>query len=162
MKAHPRDAQTLRDAEADTGDRVEALSRLASDRRLELEGEVRELLADPEPRLRAEAAWTLVGRWWREEDVDEVARLLRDDPSAHVRAGAAAALSTFVQRTGLRREPVVRELVAALRTDADTITRRSIYEDLLRILAPDHDWVGVPADFDPVRDVDWELLEPYI
>lgn len=162
MKARAEDVATLRDGDADTGDRVAALSRLASDRRLDLEREVRDLLDDPEARLRAEAAWILVGRWWRAEHVDAIAGLLRDDPSPHARAGAAAALSAFVQRTGLGRDGIVRELVAALRTDDDTITRRAIYEDLLRILAPGRDSVAVPTDFDPARDVDWELLEPYV
>lgn len=161
MKARPGDERTLRDSAADTGERVAALSRLTSDRRLDLEREVRALLEHPEPRLRAEAASTLVGRWWREEDVDDVVAVLHDDPHYHARAGAAAALAMFVQRTGKQRERLVRELVTALRADEDAITQRAIYEDLLRLLAPDRDWVGVPADFDPARDADWDLLEPY-
>lgn len=161
MKAGPEDEPTFRDADADPDERATALSRLASDRRFDLEPELRDLLHDPEPALRTEAAWTLVGRWYREEYLDEVLALLHQDPEPEVRADAAAALSTLVLRTGRQRERIVRELVAALRTDERATVRRRVYEDLLRILAPDRDWTGVPTDFDPARDVDWDLLAPY-
>ncbi len=161
MKARPHDDAVLRDPSADTADRASALSRLTSDRRLDLEPEIRPLLDAPQPMLRSEALITLVGRWWRDDHVDAAVEHLRRDPDASVRRDAATALGMFVNRTGRRRAELARTLVAALREDPDQLTRRRVYGELLRILAAGHT-AAVPDDFDADVHVDWALLEPYV
>jgi len=160
MKARPNDEALLRDPSADTVDRASALSRLTSDRRLDLEPEIRRLLDAPQPMLRSEALLALVGRWWRDEHVDAAVAHLRRDPDPTVRRDAATALGLFVHRTGRRRDELARALVAALREDPDQLTRRRVYGELLRILAPGQT-AAVPDDFDADAHVDWALLEPY-
>lgn len=156
MKSRPPDVAVLRDPAADAVDRAAALSRLTSDRRFDLEPEIRALLDAPQPMLRSEALMTLVGRWWRDEHVDAAVDRLHHDPDPDVRRNAASALGLFVNRTGRRRDELLRALVAALHRDPDRLTRRRVYEQLLRILdARRH--AEVPDDFDP----DWALLKPY-
>jgi HEAT repeat protein len=161
-KARPQDARTAWDPAADVADRASALSRLTSDRRLDLVPKIARLMEDPEPMLRSEAVMTLVGRWRLDEYVDAAIDRLRCDADPAVRRDAAAALSIYTERTGRRREQILRELTQCVSDDYDLVTRRRCYEDLLRILAPGRVWLDLPANFDVTTDVDWSLLRPYV
>jgi hypothetical protein len=161
------DLRNLTDAKADVPDRVEALTRLAYWERGKynhLESTIVGLLKDPSAMVRGAAIKTLVAGWFLEKYVDEAIAILRNDRDEDwsARADAAFALAQYAIHTGKDRDRIVRELVRTIRTDIDPAVQQRAYEEALRIVAPDRDAYSSPLDFDRDRDVDWDVLLPYM
>lgn len=155
----------LTDTAAEPADRAEVLMRLAhweKGKHENLESTISGLLADPSAMVRGGAIKTLLA-WGKDKYVDAAIRLLRADKDEDwtARANAAFALAAYVSNTGKQRERIVRELVGALREDPEWPVQERCYESLLEILAPERS-VETGGEFDRERDVDWDLLRPYI
>jgi hypothetical protein len=160
-----RDLATLTDSTAEPADRAEVLMRLAhwdKGQHERLEGTIAGLLADPSAMVRGGAIKTLLA-WGKDKYVDAAIQLLRTDKDEdwNARANAAFALASYVYNSGKQRDRIVRELVHALREDPEWPVQERCYESLLEILAPERS-VEAAGEFDRDRDVDWELLRPYV
>jgi hypothetical protein len=92
--------------------------------------------------------------------------MLRTEPEWEARPQAALALKSFVLYsnicTGMQRERIIQELVQALTTDDNEYVQSRCYESLVEILAPERKPITLPDYFDRNRDVDWNLLKPYL
>lgn len=166
-KAQPNDPSVLRDETARPVDRAAALSRLVSDRRTEFEPDVVRFLAHDHPILRADAIFALVGRWRMARYVSHADRLLVEDPDEVVRGNAAYALSMYAARADhiskQERSRILRTLARVVQTGEDPGVQQAAYEGVLRILdRPAADYFHEVRDFDARRDVNWELLKPYL
>lgn len=160
-KSSPQDDSTLGDESADVVSRVSALSRLASDKRFGLEPQIAGLLHHPEPMLRAEAIFVLLARWNKAAYLPQALQMLRRDPDWSVRTQAASSLTWFARNNPEEKERLLQELTARLMQDEDVSVQQVCYEQILEILAP-NDHPEVPDFFDRERDVDREILRPYL
>ncbi|MBA3438729.1 MAG: HEAT repeat domain-containing protein [Pyrinomonadaceae bacterium] len=164
-KSKPEHDRLVRDEAADPIERASAMSLLAFDQLYEFEPVAAEWLQHREAFLRAEAVKVLVGRWDKVAYLDEAMRLLHFDPEWVVRAGAAFALSQFIElskQSDQYKEQIVRELVRALLQDKDWKVQESIYQGLWKVLKFGSTYNYSSGKFDRDRDVDWELLKPYL
>lgn len=168
MKAvTPDDLRNLSDPNADPVDRVQALSRLAhweKGKYNNLEPTIAGLIADdPSSAVRGGAIKTLLSGWKREKYFELAIQMLHTDTDADwiARADAAYALSAFAKYTGKGRDRVIRELAKAVRDDDAWPVQQRCYEELLELLAPDHE-ANFSGEFNRDRDVDWNLLSPYL
>ncbi len=112
--------------------------------------------------LRGAAVKALVGQWDKQRYLEEATQILHTDPEWGARADAAVALSMFTRFSGQQRESILRELTRALIRDEDCAVQKRCYKELLQILAPSKSVTSIPDYFDRSRDVDWELLKPYL
>jgi hypothetical protein len=165
-KAQPNDPYVLRDETARPVDRAAALSRLVSDRRTEFEPDIVKCLAHDHPILRGKALIALVGHWCMARHVPQADRLLVEDPDEAVRGNAAYALSMYAWLGGVpeqERSRILRTLARVAQTEEDPGVQQSAYEGVLRILdRPFAEYMREARVFDPRRDVNWELLKPYL
>jgi HEAT repeat protein len=166
-KAQPNDPYVLRDETARPVDRASALSRLVSDRRTEFEPDIVRCLAHEHPVLRGDALMALVGRWRMERHVSHADRMLVEDPDEAVRGNAAWALSMYAARADRiseqERTRILRTLARVVLSDEDPGVQQSAYDGVLRILdRPFAEYMREARFFDPQRDVNWELLKPYL
>ena len=160
------DLNALTDSRADPADRVRTLSRLAHWEKSKydrLEPTIAALLKEASSPVRGGAINTLLGSWHKAKYVDAAMRLLHEDHDEDwtARADAAFALGKFALRTNQERERIVRSLVRALREDPEWPVQRRCYEEILRLVAPDRE-LADGGEFDRDREVDWELLSPYM
>ena len=161
-----QDLRNLTDQAAEPADRAEALMRLAHwekgqyDR---LEPTIVGLLDDASAMVRGGAIKTLLA-WQRDSHVESAIRLLQTDHDEDwtARANAAYALGNYALNTGRSRERIIRALTAALRHDPEWPVQEQCYESLLQLLRPEQTIASNGGEFDRERDVDWELLRPYI
>ena len=163
----PEDLRNLTDGNADIAARVEALNRLAyweKGKYDHLEPTIAGLLHDPSAFIRGGAIKTLLAGWYRDGYVDQAAEILRMDRDEDwtARADAAFALAQYTIRTGKHHNRIVGELVRALLQDQDSAVQERSYQELLRVLAPERDAYAATGEFDRDRDVDWDLLRPYM
>lgn len=165
-KEKPGDIALLKDDNADPLDRAAAMSRLAHDLLYDLEPEMAKLLNHPHESLRGEAIRVLVGRWKRTAYFDKAFEMLRNDPEWNARCDAVYALGSWARFAKAPKEEVdrvVRLLVDAFLKEEDDMVQKSYYRELLDILVPgSRRSREVPDYFDRDRDVDWELLKPYM
>jgi hypothetical protein len=163
----PDDLSALTDKNAEPAQRVRALSRLAHWERGKydhMEPTIASLLDDSNPMVRGAAIKTLVAGWQRGRYVDRAIAMLltiREDEWSNERSDAGFALAQFAQITGKESDRIIRALIQALRTDPDDLVQQSCYKEILGLLAPDR---AAPDgyEFDRERDVDWDLLKPYL
>lgn len=158
--------RALTNDDADPVDRAEALTALAhweKGKYDHLEPTIAGLIRDPSPLVRGAAIQTLLSGWKRSKYLQAAIDMLHGDPDDDwtARHDAAFALAQFAIYGGTDRERIIRELVRALREDRAQAVQEQCYEQILRIVAPDRDAPSVD-EFDRDRDVDWELLKPYL
>ncbi len=165
-KAHRDDPRNLRDETCALVERAAALSRLVSDERREFEPYIVTLLTHDEPLLRAAALLALAGRWRLERYFEVAFRLLTEDPDWLVRSNAAHALSMYACRSPItpqKKHSVLRALALSVQTDPDAGVKEAAYRALLQILErPVSEYFHASREFDLRRDVNWELLRPYL
>lgn len=161
-KSKPEDDKLIYDESADVVERASAISRLTVDGFYEIEPLLVKLLDHESFLLRGEAIKSLLGFWRKSEYIDNAVRLLRTDRDPTVRSDAAFALSRVTLRTGKQREMIVEKLVEGLMQDEDFGVHEECYRGLLQILAPERSLTTIPTYFNRERDVDWELLKPYL
>jgi hypothetical protein len=165
-KSTPQDDIIARDESADPIDRESAIGKLTVDRLYEFEPLFAELLNHPSHYLRGKCVYSLVGFWNRVEYLERALEMLRTEPEWEARQDAAHALTSFVLYskicTPVQRERIILELVRALTADEDEFVQKACYEDLIEILAPERKLIQLPDYFDRNRDVDWNLLKPYL
>lgn len=167
LKARPGDEHLIHDETADWGERSSALSRLAADRRPDLEPVARQWLHDPDPGLASEGLIHLL-IYWRDsprvhEYVEVAIQWLEAAEDSDMRWAAASSLGTFLERTSRYAQEIVPALLTALEQDEDESVQEACYMALLRQVAPGESGVLVDPDkifFDCAADVRWELLTP--
>lgn len=160
-KSSPADDQLVRDPHADSLERASSIARLAFDQLYEFEPVFAALLTDQSSDLREAAIKALLGRWNLPQYLEAGITLLHHDPDWVVRSDAAFALASYVQFTGDQRERVMRELVRCVQHDTDPAVQEQCYSKFLALLNG-HSSYNEPDDFNRDRDVDWELLKPYL
>ncbi len=158
----PPDEDIARDEAADWVERSLALSRLATEGRMDLEEIPAAWLESPDARLRAEGVARLLTHWIASPNLeDHLAAALRQiaqDLDPVVRASAAGALAGYLMLLGAREARIMRALVSALERDDDWVVQRRCWEELLALVAPAR-LVDVPRhSFDREHDVDWSVL----
>jgi hypothetical protein len=166
-KAKPGDERLIHDETADWVDRSSALSRLAADRRLDLEPVARQWLQHSDPGLASEGLGLLLTYWRnspRVHDYVEVAiQWLESAEDSDMRWTAASSLGTFLKRTSRYAQEIMPALLTALEQDEDDSVQESCYTALLEQIAPE-EALNLPRDsvepFDRATDVRWDLLAP--
>jgi hypothetical protein len=165
-KSTPQDDVIARDENADPVDRESAIGKLTVDRLYEFEPLFIKLLNHRSHYLRGKCIWSLVGFWNRVEHLERAIEMLRTEREWEARQDAAHALTSFVLYsticTPAQRERIILELVRTLTTDEDDFVQKACYEDLIEILVPERKLEPLPDYFDRNRDVDWNLLKPYL
>lgn len=165
-KALPTDPETLLDPSVDSVERIAALSRLVSDQRREFEPFIAKLLVNPEPVIRAKSILSLVGRWQIENYVGAAVQMLTDDPDELARSNAAQALSMFAGTDKAREQDrllILRALTRLIKSDKNEDVQEAAYEAILQLLKrPANEYFHERRSFDSKKDVNWELLSPYL
>lgn len=161
-KSTPADDLMLNDENADPVERSSAISRLVADNFTNFEPTLIALLDHPHFILRGEAIKVLLSAWKLPKYVDTAVTMLRSDPEWEVRADAVCALSWFAQRTGQQRGKIIGELAKSLLNDTDWAVQENCYRELLVLLNTGKKHPDYSRKFDRERDVDWEMLKPYL
>ena len=161
-KQRPGDLVLVCDEFAAPVERASAMMRLAVDGHTEMIELAEQWLSHDSVDLRLEAIRLLIGGWELRDRIPQALHLIRHDPAPAVRATAARALLRYHRRTGESRDLTLRALVDHLRNDEDEVNQQGAYEQLLAELRPNDQLPALPRDFDRERDVDWELLRPWM
>ncbi len=165
-KSTPQDDVIARDENADPIDRESAIGKLTFDQLYEFEPLFAALIDHPSHYLRGKCIYSLVGVWNRVQYLERAIEMLHTEPEWEARPQAALALKSFVLYskicTCMQRERIIQELVQALTTDDNEYVQSRCYENLVEILAPERKPITLPDYFDRNRDVDWNLLKPYL
>jgi hypothetical protein len=165
QKAKPGDKELIYNESIDVGERASALFRLAVDGYSQMEPLLVSLLSHKEGMLRGEAIKILLRGWNLPKYLDDAVKMLHKDPDEDVRSDAAFSLGQFARycEDGIKQQSfIIKELVCQLMKDESSFVRKTCYEQLLELLAPERGYVELPDDLSLERDVDWKLLEPYI
>jgi hypothetical protein len=161
-KSKPGDENLVSDESADPADRSGAIARLAVDHRREFEPQFVRLLDHTEELLRLEAIKALVVFFRLDEYLPMAVKMLARDPSEFVRSSAAFALGAYAFAERREEEMILRALAGAIQRDSSTLVVYTAYRNLLRILDPDATTSHLTTEIDRDRDVDWDLLRPYL
>lgn len=161
-KSKPEDDTLIYDENADPVERASAISRLTVDGFTDIEPLLAQILRHESLFLRSQSIISLLGFFHKSRYIDDAVQMLHSDPEWMARGDAVFALSRFASRTGEQRKPIIRELVQCLMRDENSAVQRKCYEGLLLLLAPERKRSSIPDNFNRERDVDWELLKPYL
>ncbi len=164
-KSKPKDKQLIYDESADIVERSEAILRLAIDGYDEMESLLVKLLDHPHYLLRSEAVKVLVGGWGIENYLEKAIQMLHFDPEWDVRYDSAFALTQFIRlfKEGTNhKNRVLKELIICLINDEDPSVRKNCYEGIIKILNPEKANAELPMEFNSIKNVDWEMLQPYL
>jgi hypothetical protein len=165
-KSTPQDDALARDETADPIDRVAAIAKLTFDQLYEFEPLFVRLLDHPSHYLRGRSIYSLVGSWNKAKYLERAIEMLHTETEWEARKEVALALTSFVLYsticTPVQRERIICELVNTLLTDEDEFVQGGCYKNLIKILAPERKLIPLPDYFDRKRDVDWNLLKPYL
>lgn len=164
-KSTPEDEIIIYDETINPGERASALFRLAVDGFSDMEPLLVKLLSHNARILRGEAIKILLSSWRLPQYLDDAVRMLHHDLDDHVRSDAAYSLAQFARYSedGIKQKDfIIKELVQSLMNDDEQFVQETCYEGLLKLLAPERGYVQLPDDFNRERDVDWELLKPWI
>jgi HEAT repeat protein len=167
-KSTPQDKILMLDETANPAERASAIMRLAADKIYDIELDLVHLLNHPSPFIREEAIKVLIGLWGKMDYLGNAVNLLHSDPDWSVRSTAAFSLSQYVRLYNNKiQELIIRELAQQLYKDEDTSVQKICYEEILQILAQERGWTSkkwtsLPDYFDRDRDVDWEIIKPYL
>lgn len=165
-KSEPGDEQLIYDETINVGERASAIFRLAVDGYREMQPLLISLLTHKEEMLRGEAINTLLNGWGLAKYLDIALNMLINDPSYRVRSDAASALGGFALTTeegDKCKELIIQKLVDQLIKEESPFTRATCYEEIVRLLGVKMFLdAELSDDFSLERDVDWELLKPYL
>jgi hypothetical protein len=165
-KSTPHDDIIARDENADPIDREAAIGKLTFDQLYEFEPLFASLLDHASHYLRGKCIYSLVARWNKVEYLEKAIQMLHAEPEWEARQQISHALKSFVLYSNIctpaQRERIIRELVHSLNSDEDAFAQRECYRNLVEILAPERKPISLPDYFDRNRDVDWNLLKPYL
>lgn len=152
--------------ELSTNDMLDAIQLFGEERFEPARPALDALLTSAEPRLRAAALRTLVGRWHLTDETywDAACRFLRSDPDVECRITGAAMLGLMgVLGTPQRAERTLAVLAPVVRGDAESVVRQAAYSAMRAIVRHDLQeqtkWAGKPLEELP--DVDWQLVDRY-
>lgn len=162
IKSKPEDNGLAYDEGARPVDRASAISRLTADGFEEIEPLLAQLIISDDFLLRGEAIKALLGLWKKSHYLNDAVRMLHTDAEWSVRGDAAFSLTQFALRTGVQQETIVRELVRSLTQDEHFGVQEACYRGLLKLLTQERKLSTLPTSFNRERDVDWELLKPYL
>lgn len=165
-KSEPGDEKLIYDETINSGERASAIFRLAVDGYREMQPLIVSLLTHKEEIFRGDAIKTLLQLWHLPEYLDYGLNMLNSDPSDRVRSDAAFAVGEFgfiSYKEDKCRELITQKLVDQLIKEESPFTRKTCYEEIVRILGVKrYIEEKVIDDFSLERDVDWELLKPYL
>jgi HEAT repeats len=165
-KARPGDERLIHDPTADWGERSSALSRLAADRRLDLESVARQWLQDRDPLLASEGLTHLLIYWRDSPRAHEYVQLaiqwLETGEDSDMRFAAVSALGSFLYLQGECFGEIIPALLTALEQDEDENVQEACYTALLRQIPGESGEPLAPDKvfFDRATDVRWDLLAP--
>jgi HEAT repeat protein len=161
-KSQPGDEKLIFDETAEPSLRACAVTRLAADHRREFEPQFARFLEHENELLRCETISALVVLLRLEKYIPHALGMIAKDPSDYVRARAAFAVGFYAYAEGGEKETILRALARAVQQDGSTLVIKAAYEGMLTILVPDAKLSRVPYDIDRERDVDWDLIRPYL
>lgn len=123
---------------------------------------VEPLLQSSDPQLRAVALEVIAGHWRMQGYWDIICQRLTGDPDIDNRLRAAGLIGSLKRDTG---DQEALHLLAQVvdKTSEHRLVRAAAYGAMLRILhyPPLEVFRTSDGDFDPDRDVDWELVRRY-
>lgn len=164
-KSTLEDELILNDETANPADRASAAESLASDGfGKKLHPILDKWLNHSEFILRNEAIWLLLGAWGHQKYFNKAIDMLKNDSHWIVRKGVASYLVSFTQDfiEGEKYErQIMKELILSLLNDEDEFVQRNCYKNLHQLIRKEK----LKEDknhFDCEKDVDWEMLEPYL
>ncbi|MBC7798466.1 MAG: HEAT repeat domain-containing protein [Pyrinomonadaceae bacterium] len=162
LKSQMDDLRKVSDEKFDAVERSSAIARLRFDGVQDIESVLVKLLRHKSFLLRRDAIVTLVGFWHKPDFLNEAFRILQSDVDESVRSGAAFALGEFAAQTGNERSQIINKLIKHLMKETQHPVQEECYKAVLRIVAPVKMPRTVATNFNRERDVDWNLLRPYM
>ncbi|HLZ20749.1 MAG TPA: hypothetical protein VKQ30_01320 [Ktedonobacterales bacterium] len=150
-----------------TDDALDAIQTFGEERFEQARPALDALLTSADPRLRAAALRTLVGRWHLADETywDSACRFLQSDSNVECKIAGAAMLGVMgLLGTPQRAERTLAVLAPVVRIgDEEGVVRQSAYSAMRAIVRHDPQeqikWVGKPIEQLP--DVDWQLVDQY-
>lgn len=164
IKSTLDDERLLLDESADVVDRTFAIRSLAYDGFDEIEPILSNLLTHSEALLRGEAIIALLSRFDKPQYLEKAIQMLRFDNDFEARQNGALALSMFAQFSSEKnayKEIVIKELLEAIIRDKNEFVQKRSYEHLYQVITGKNLFVE-SHPFDRAKDVDWNLLNPYL
>ncbi|MBA4124418.1 MAG: HEAT repeat domain-containing protein [Acidobacteria bacterium] len=165
VKSTQYDEIILRDESTSPADRVSAATVLASDGfGQEIFPVLEKWLNHSHFLLRAEAIWMILSGFGHQKYVEKAIQMLHNDDNWSVRKYASLALSDFSKEyvEGKKyEEQIIKELLISLLNDEDGFVQRDSYKGLYKLIKGKRERSD-ENEFDRNRDVDWDLLLPYL
>lgn len=116
--------------------------------------------------LREDAVSLLLASLGQEKYLNKAIELLHNDSDDTVRGDAARGIAIFCAKfiEGEKyQDEVIKELLLSLIRDKDTFVRQNSYKGLLQVIEKrDWNYYDEKDSFNPISDVDWEFLEPFL
>lgn len=167
VKSTLEDEQILADEAADPVERGSSARKLLSDGYFDTAFPILAQWFDhPESTLREDAISLLLGSLGHQKYVGKVIEMLHTDSSDFVRGDAANSLSNFCVdfvEGEKYEEQIIKELLVGLLKDEDSFVQKHCYNGLYKIIKKERWKLYDEIDyFDRNRDVDWNLLQPYL
>jgi len=168
QKTTPEDEINILNPEAHWLDIVSAMRAISFDKLTEYEHVIYEYTKHPDWSVRGDAMSLLLSHWKREDLMEEAFAMLQDeseDVQNHVADGICIWYGYCVRKNKLSKymDQAITEVIhAALRAE-DNVVRDMLYKNTLSMIK--RDTLGhflLPRDFNFHRDLDWELIDPYI
>jgi hypothetical protein len=160
-ETRPLDIKVLKEG-GTTSELIDAIDNVGYDRLLEHEPLIAKYVAAGCP-VRGDALKTLIGRWGLPKYLPVAFDALRRDPSEVICGEVITALYLYAKCCDDHREEILREIAVAAVSDHDVAA--SAYQTFLELVAPerDRDFMDeLDFEFDKDRDVDWQLIAPYL
>ena len=139
-----------------------------SDMLFEHEPRIRQLVEHPDPEVRGRVIRRLVGILGREEMFQQGYRMMNEDSSVIARGHAVTAFGLWLEHDGVdhpRRAETLDQMVRALEIamtfdDEDgELLQRKLHRELMTAITGDE--YKTPDNFEPGRDINWDLLKSY-
>lgn len=151
------DAMVL-DESVDPLDRAQAILCLAIDGRTEHEAAFGRLVDHPHPDVRARALQALLS-WGLEPYLPKALHAVVHEPDSDARSILILGLRFYGDRAPQSHDSICRALYQVLKIDEEC--QAEAYEVLLALIDPENARSLDPLEFDPERDIDWDLIAPY-
>lgn len=165
IKSTLEDEIMLLDENASPPDRVNSMKKLASDGFGDkIHPVLDNWLNHSHFLLRDAAVSMLLVSWGQQKYVGKVIEMLHNDTDWSVRGTAATALANFSKEfiEGSKYEQkIVGELLISLLKDEDEFVQRDSYKGLYKLIKGECERSD-ENEFARNRDVDWDLLQPYL
>ena len=167
IKSTPQDEIILADENADPVERSSSAKKLLSDGYGKVVVPVLEQWFEhKESSLRDDAVSLLLASLGHQKHVGKAVQMLHNDPDYIVRSNAARGLAIFCTKfiEGEKyEEKIIKELLLALIQDDEPYVQKDCYKGLCSIINEESwDYYDEKNSFDSEKDVDWNLLQPYL